>query len=248
MSAIATHCAADTAFRLAQSIDWWDRDAECTLVLSQPATDPGLWTEYLDGARRSYRSHGVEQALDVDAVRSGADTVLFWAAVDSAGRVAGGVRAKGPLRSADESHAVVEWAGRPGAQMVRKVITDRLPFGVLEMKSAWITDDPERNPAITKAVARSGFHAMPLLDNQFCMATADSHVLDRWRSSGGVPAAIPATPYPDHRYRTKMMWWDRRTFTNHAEPDQASKILTEIMEIARRCGTAELRRPEGSAL
>ena len=58
---------------------------------------------------------------------------------------------------------------------------------------------------------------MTLLDVQFAMATAAAYVLDRWRSSGGVVASkIPATPYPDERYRTKMMWWDRSSFANHA--------------------------------
>ena len=45
-------------------------------------------------------------------------------------------------------------------------------------------------------------------------------------------APIPATPYPDKRYRTRMMWWDRRTFVNHAEPEQVSKILMEITALA----------------
>jgi hypothetical protein len=134
----------------------------------------------------------------------------------------------GPLRSADDSHAVVEWAGQPGLQAVRKMITDRVPFGILEMKSAWVTDDPNRNRSVTRALARSGFHAMAALDLQFCMATSAPHVLDRWRSSGGVVAPIPATPYPDARYRTKMMWWDRRTFARHAEREQVSRILMEI--------------------
>lgn len=39
---------------------------------------------------------------------------------------------------------------------------------------------------------------------------------------------VPATPYPDARYRTKMMWWDRRTFAKHAAPDQLPKILAEM--------------------
>jgi hypothetical protein len=215
-------------FRLNQSVSWWDPNAECTLVMSQPAIDRDLWLEYLRGAARSYRKHGVERALDVPAIRSGDDTTMFWATVDTAGRVIGGVRAKGPLQSADDSHAVIEWAGRPGLQQVRKMITDRVPFGILEMKSAFVTDHLDRNRAVTRALARSGFHAMALMNLQFCMATSAPHVLDRWRSSGGVVASIPATPYPDERYRTKMMWWDRRTFANHAEPDQVSKILMEI--------------------
>src|ERR1700676_4584570 len=104
-------------------MDWWDSDAECTLVLAQPSADPDLWTEYLEGARRSYRAHGVERALDFDAVRNGADTILFFAALDETGQMVAGVRAKGPLRSADESHAVVEWAGQPSLEAVRKMIT-----------------------------------------------------------------------------------------------------------------------------
>ena len=50
------------------------------------------------GAERSYRKHGVECALDIDALRSGADTIMFFAMIDDAGRMVGGLRAKGPLR------------------------------------------------------------------------------------------------------------------------------------------------------
>jgi len=233
-----------TAFRLDWSLRWWDRDTACTLVVSQPATDPDLWDEYLEGAKRSYRKHGVECALDVDAVRCGGDTALFWAAIDETGQVVAGVRAKGPLCCAEDSHALLEWSGRPGERAVRKMITDRLPFGVIEMKSAWIDDRADRSRQLAKVIARSGFHAMPLLDNQFCMATGATQVLDRWRSSGGVLAtAIPATPYPDERYRTRMMWWDRRTFVKHADPDQVSKILVEIAEVGRRFRQAGVVSP-----
>jgi hypothetical protein len=29
-----------------------------------------------------------------------------------------------------------------------------------------------------------------------------------------------------------MMWWDRRTFANYAEPEQVSKILRETTAVA----------------
>jgi hypothetical protein len=218
-------------FPLTDNISWWDADAACTMVLSRPAADPELWQEYLRGAELSYRNHGVECALDVDAIRDGADTAMFWATIDTTGRVIGGVRAKGPLRSADDSHATVEWAGQPGLPAVRKMIDDRVPFGILEMKAAWITDDRETARRLSRALARSGFHAMALMGIQFCMATSAPYILDSWRTSGGVVAPIAATPYPDERYRTKMMWWDHRTFANHADPEQVSKILQE-MEMA----------------
>jgi hypothetical protein len=218
-------------FRLDRGFSWRDADTESTLVVAHPSTDRDLWREYARGAQRSYQKHGVECALDLDALRSGDDTVMFFAAIDDAGRMVGGVRAKGPLRSADDSHAVVEWAGQPGESAVRKMISDRVPFGILEMKSAWVTDNPDRNRSLTTVLARSGFHMMALLDFQFCMATAATYVLNRWRSSGGVVAPIPATPYPDERYQTKMMWWDRRTFANQAEPAQVAKILAEMVHL-----------------
>ena len=167
-------------------------------------------------------------ATDVGAIRDGTDTAMFWAAVDSSGRVIGGLRAKGPLVSPDDSHATTEWAGQPGLPAVRKMIADRIPFGVIEMKSAWTTDDRERAKRLSHSLARTMFHAMALLDAQFSMATSAPHSLEQWRTSGGVVAAIPATPYPDERYRTKMMWWDRRTFAKHAAAEQIPKILQEM--------------------
>ena len=145
-----------------------------------------------------------------------------------------GVRAVGPLGDADDSHAAVEWAGQPGLRSVRKMIDDRVPFGIAEIKSAWTTDDRDRSRALAKALARSPFYAMAVLDVQFGMATAAAYVLDRWASSGGVVADhIPATPYPSDKYQTKMMWWDRRTYIDHAQPEQASMILHETATLRR---------------
>ena len=232
---------AHVGVHLDERVEWFDPETECTLVVSRPALDAALWSEYGRGAVCSYRRHGVECALDRDALRTGADTVMFFAAMDVNGTMVAGVRAKGPLRSADDSHAVVEWDGQPGQAAVRKAIADRLPYGVLEMKSAWVIDEPDRNRLLSDALARSGFHMMALLDVQFCMATAASYVVNRWRSSGGVISPIAATPYPDHRYQTKMMWWDRQTFSRHAQPEQTARIWTETRAILAR--TAATPRP-----
>ena len=223
----------ETLYRLPETISWQDEDTGCTIVLAQPDSGPGLWEDYLQGAERSYRKHGVECALDVDSFRDGSDTTLFYTALDANDRVVGGLRAKGPYFAAEESHALVEWEGHPGQDLVRKMITDRLPFGVVEMKSAFVTDDPERAGSLTNTFARTAFPTMTLLGAQFIMATAAAHVLDRWSSSGGVVASkVPAAPYPSDRYRTKLMFWDRRTFANNAEPRQLAKIVKEMRMLA----------------
>jgi hypothetical protein len=95
-----------------------------------------------------------------------------------------------------------------------------------------VTDDPERSRQLTSAISRTPLHAMTLLDIQFIVATAASYVLKRWLSSGGTLAAkIPATPYPDHRYQTKIAWWDRCIFANHADPKQLSVFFAEQKEL-----------------
>ena len=236
--AVSPHSMTVGRFRLSERLSWRDPDIEATLVLSQPYLDPDLWDEFTRGAERSYRKHGVECALDVDALRSGSDTFMFCAAIGDDGRMLAGLRAKGPLRSADDSHAVAEWEGQSAQQMVRDMITDRIPFGVLEMKTGWVIDDSDVNRSLTTALSRSGFYMASLTGYQFFMATAATFVINRWKSSGGLVAPIPATPYPDERYQTKMIWWDSRDFINYAEPGQVAKILTEnellMREIHRR--------------
>lgn len=236
-SAVPLNSTTAGRFDLCQRLSWRDPDIGATLVLSQPAVDPDLWAEFCRGAQRSYRKHGVECALDFEVLHGGADTVMFCAAIDDAGRMLAGLRAKGPLKSAEDSHAVVEWAGQPGEQAVRDMITDRIPFGVLEIKSGWVVDDSGQNRSLTTALARSGFHIAALAGFQFFMATAATFVLNTWKSSGGVVAPIPATPYPDERYQTRMIWWDRSDFIRHGEPEQVAKILMENSLL-----TTELRR------
>lgn len=224
-------------------VSWWDADAECTVAIARPADNDALWQEFLAGAERSYRRHGIDGAIDVEAIHHSGDTTLFQTMLDATGTVVGGIRAIGPLASPDESHAVVEWAGQPGLPSVRKMIADRLPFGVVEMKSAWVTDEPNRNRKLTATLARVGCQVLAVLGVQFCMATCAQHVLARWRSSGGVVAPIRSTPYPDERFRTKMMWWDRLTVTSLAAPDQTAKIIAEMSDIGQRLHNSSRRAP-----
>jgi hypothetical protein len=211
----------------------WDPVAECTLIMAKPADEPELFADYHCGAVASYARFGVSDALDSDPQRCADDTVLFWALTDLEGRVVGGVRAKGPLGSPEEAHAAIEWAGQPGEAEIRAMIAERIPLGILEMKAAWLAKDPTPGRLRAKMIARSGFHAMAMLGINFCMASSAAHILEQWRSSGGVVAPIPAAPYPDERYETKMMWWDRRTFTVHGESEQVAAIFRELAQVRR---------------
>jgi hypothetical protein len=232
---IAEHVADHAVASLAHSPSCWDPETECQVVFAHPMIEPELWRDFVNGAIRSYTARGVDKALDYEALHSGSDTILFAACVDRAGRVVGGLRAKGPYQSADEAHALLEWEGQPGQDLVHKMITDRIPFGVCEMKTAWVTDDPDRSRLLTYAISRTPLHAMGMLDIQFIVATAASYVLKRWLSSGGIIAKhIPPTPYPDERYDTRLAWWDRLTFAKHADPKQLSLYFAEQQQMTPR--------------
>ncbi|MEE2031875.1 hypothetical protein [Rhodococcus chondri] len=186
-----------------------DPVSKYTFVTAPPHAVPDIWREYLDGALAAYTRYGAESALEYDKVRAGHSTALFSAALDDNGVVVGGLRAQGPFRSSAESHAPREWENPENITRIREMIEARIPFGLIEAKAAWVGEDVPGRRDLTLAVARMGAHFMHVLGTRFMMATAADTVLDLWRTCGGVvDESIPHTPYPDARYRTRLMWWD----------------------------------------
>jgi hypothetical protein len=209
-----------------------DPQSGCRFVVAAPSARPDLWRAYLAGAARSYRKHGVESVLEYDQICDGESTSLFFVAIQGDGRVVGGMRAQGPYSVPEQSHALIEWAGQPEAADVRNLISDRIRFGAIEMKTGWVSDLASNRDALTGALARMFVHAMTILDARFAFGTAAIHALDRWKTTGGVVTEeLTPVPYPDERYRTTMIWWDRRTFADHAHPSQLSPILAESAQL-----------------
>ncbi|AOW94281.1 hypothetical protein BFN03_01915 [Rhodococcus sp. WMMA185] len=209
-----------------RTLSVWDSRSECRFVVARAPAEPTLWDAYLEGAIVGYRKYGAEKALELSRIRDGSSTALFLVAIDAGESVAGGLRIHGPYRSADQAHAVTEWGTDPGAPAVRRMIEDRLPFGVIEAKGAWVSDSAPRRGELVAALARIGTFSMDLLDVQFMLATAATHVLTTWGSSGGVVAQhIAPVPYPDDRYQTRLMWWDRNRRRGRSEFMQLAQLL-----------------------
>lgn len=203
-------------------------------VLATPVAQPALWAQYLDGARQCYRSHGVESAIEYGAVRDGRSTALFVVAIDDAGRVSGGLRVQGRLTRPDQAHALREWAGRPGTAEMRAQIAQRLPFGVVEVKAVWVDPAADARLALSAALARAFVHTMDALHARFALCTAAGHAVTGWQSSGGTVAAdVPWVAYPDERYRTVLMWWDRAGIAERVAPDQLPALRSEAAQLAR---------------
>ncbi|WP_072801704.1 hypothetical protein [Rhodococcoides yunnanense] len=232
-----------TAFRTAPCdvgrAEIFDDSTGLGLVRTTPREDPGLWAEFLRGARRSYEKHGVTMAMEQDARRIGAETALFFATIDRAGDVVGGVRGQGAYQRAEQSHALTEWAGNPGRDMIRSMIDSRVGDGVVEMKTAWVGSHATDPGLVAGALARVAIPTMDAMDVRWVMATAAEHVLRRWESSGGrVAESVPHAAYPDARYKTRIMWWDRHSIQDDAQPVVLSLMRRDARALDRSATSA----------
>jgi len=215
-----------------------DPSSRCRIIIARPSEHPRLWTEYLRGARVSYRRHDVENVLDYDTVVDGASTSLFFAAVTAQGRVVGGMRAQGPYLVSSQAHALEEWADRRGSAQLRREIASRIPAGIVEMKTGWVSDEVDRRSELTGALARFFVHTLALLNARYVMCTVAAHAVNRWQSTGGVVnTRVAPVAYPDERYRTRLMLWDKQTYASLAATEQLPLLIGEAAQLTANHST-----------
>jgi nitroreductase len=217
--------------RYAYGAGFSDRSSGLRFAAYRPSDEPDLWDAYLAGAWARYRHHGVEVALNRDANRNGGSTSLFWVATDGDDIVAG-LRCCGPLQSSAEASVLSEFASHPKVANLGEHIDQRLTFGVVEVKAVWVELGRPDHRGLSDALARCFVHAMDWFGARFAVCSASTHALDRWRSSGGRPLEwLTPHPYPDERYRSVVLWWDRTQLAELADPDQYKLLGGETAQL-----------------
>jgi len=215
--------------------DYFDPASGRQFLVAQPAAQPDLWSAYIEGAWMSYRHHGVERAVDYEHVYDGKSTSLFVVAVEFDGKVVGGARVQGPYTQPDQAYALREWSGRAGTDVLRRQIARRLDDGVVEVKAVWVDNSAPLHNELTSAMARVFVHAMTLSGVRYAFCTAASHAVPRWQSSGGVVSTdVAPVAYPDDRYLTMLLWWDRQNFHQSISNEQSRAIARESSQLLRR--------------
>jgi hypothetical protein len=107
-------------------------------------------------------------------------------------------------------------------------IRARLVDGIIEIKAVWADHRALRHEALSALLARLFVHSLSLLNVRYAMCSAAIHALPRWQANGGVVSdQVPAVAYPDDRYQTVLMWWDRETVFDLIPSKQ---ILTALMK------------------
>lgn len=200
-----------------------------------PFVHRALWTAYLDGAEQEYRLHGVEQALGREAIEDGRETSLFWVARSGDGEIVGGLRVNGPVASTAEVHAMRELHGHPSLPLVAAQIRQRIPLGVIEVKGVWTRSSLSQRRFVSSALARCYVHSLDQIGVRYALCTASDHAVRQWETSGGraVPGLTPV-PYPDERYRTVLLWWDRHEIARTATAEQQANIWAETTQLRGR--------------
>jgi hypothetical protein len=204
------------------------------MVVASPASDPELWEQYLRTAHEGYRRHGVEGAFELDVIRDGRSTTLFAVAVDDSSNMVAGIRMQAH-ESADDAPAVHMWDGQPGREELYRLVAERIPAGVVELKGAFVSDDADHRAALSEALLRAGVVApMGMLPAQYIVAIVGvESQRQQWKSVGAVkePADLPTSPYPSDRYTATPLWWDRDTFVDHVAPERLPGLLREIVQL-----------------
>ena len=158
-----------------------------------------------------------------------------WWPSQFGGKVVGGARVQGPYTRAPQAYALREWADRDGTDVLRRQITRRLDDGVVEVKAVWVDNTAARHHELTTAMARIFVHAMTLSRVRYAFCTAASHAVPRWQSSGGVVSTdVAPVAYPDERYLTMLLWWDRQNFDQSISNEQRRAIARESSQLVRR--------------
>ncbi|MFF2084787.1 hypothetical protein ACFVVM_13495 [Nocardia sp. NPDC058176] len=162
----------------------------------------------------------------MESIADGDSTAGFFAVIDSDGTMVGGMRVHGPHLTPDEIAGFQPWIGTAGEAQLRAELVERIPLGVVETKGAWSRREP-RIPGVGALLARAIPHAAWLLDARYVFGASPLHCLDIYRATAAqVPAEVSAVAYPDERYVTVPVWWDRDDLST-AAPDQHELIVAE---------------------
>ncbi len=225
--AVTTRAAfATTRYRVSNSA--------CTMTVTTPDRDPELWAAYMAGALDTYRKFGAEAALEYDTTVTGDTTSIFVVAQDADGVVVGGIRVQKILERPEDSHLTVEWGMGPqeGQDRLRAYLEERIPEGVVELKAGWVAESSSDKKELARAIARFFAHAPALVGVRFSVCSAASHAMTRWLTSGGQwVTEVPQVAYPDERYLTSMMCWDRHTVADLAAADQLIALMDEAEQL-----------------
>lgn len=198
-----------------------------------PLERPDLWTMYLNEAEGKYRSRGFEGTLRRQELEDGEGVALFFLGFNPGGEPVAGVRFHGPLEGSDQAYLIEEMADSPEIEDIRSMIDQEIRLGALEVKGAWSKGAAVTGVRLIAAITRSVTHAMNWLGAEFAIAAVSDTLVSVGTPAGGRMVGTASVPYPDERYQTVCVSWDRSRSYELCSPANQQALRREAEELGR---------------
>ena len=210
-----------------------DQDSGVRFEGHHPLERPDLWKIYLNEAEGKYRSHGFEGTLRRQELQDGAGVPLFFLGFNTEGEPVAGVRFHGPLEGSHQAFLIEEMASSPEIEDIRSMIDREIRLGALEVKGAWSKGAAVTGVRLIAAITRCGTHAMNWLGAEFAIAAVSDTLIEVGTPAGGRMVGTASVPYPDERYRTVCVSWDRARSYELCTPPHQKALRREAEELSR---------------
>jgi hypothetical protein len=210
-----------------------DRATGVRLVGYHPKLNPQEWHAYLDGAQKAYAKRGVEASLPLALLESGEGISLFFLGYDGKGEAVTGIRYHGPLSRVEEAALISEMSSAPDIQDIKSTVEQALDSGVVEIKGAWSSGEREVGAQLLPLIARAHMVALEWLDVGYGFATVAERMLAVRDYTGAIQIGQYAVAYPDERYRTVLVEYDRQISPTICDPEVAEALESDLLQLAR---------------
>jgi molybdopterin/thiamine biosynthesis adenylyltransferase/nitroreductase len=198
-----------------------------------PLERPDLWKVYLNEAEGIFRSRGFEGTLRRLELEEGNDVSLFLLGFDAEGNAVAGVRFHGPLEGAHQAAIVEEMATSPEIGLIHDLIEQEIRLGAVEVKGAWSKGATVVGSRLLTAISRSVTHGLNWLGAEFAIAAVSDTLMPVGTATGGVQVGTHWVPFPDERYRTIAISWQRGRTYELATPENQQAYRREAEQLLR---------------
>ena len=198
-----------------------------------PLERPDLWRRYLDDAEGKYRSYGFEGTLRRRELEEGRGVPLFFVGFAPDGEPVAGLRFHGPLESRWDAALMEELASLPEIGEIGDLIEREARLGVIEAKGGWAKGASTLGVRMVATISRMMTHAATWLGAERTIAAVSDQLIPVGKVAGGEVLSRNWVPFPDERYRTYAVTWQRGRSYDLADDDNRRALRREAEQLAR---------------
>jgi molybdopterin/thiamine biosynthesis adenylyltransferase/nitroreductase len=210
-----------------------DRESGVRFEGHHPFERPDLWQTYLNEGEERYREYGFEGTMRRREIEEGNGVSLFFLGFDSDGAPVAGVRCHGPLEASHQSFFMEEMGGSDEIADLARLIDDQVRTGALEVKGCWSKGHSTTGYRLIQAMSRGVTHAMNWLGADYAFAAVSDTLLAPCGEAGARAMGLSSVPYPNERYRTIGIAWNRACTAELSTPEHREALRLEALQLAQ---------------